>query len=230
MDRQWREGPREPRRPRELSVHQRLLAAARELFAAKGYERVSTASIARQAGTSESQLIKHFGSKEGLLEAVFDEGWHALDHSVRQALVGLASPLERFLALSGAFISALGRDRQLRNLLLLEGRRIRKHGRQVVLSTGFRRFVGQVDEVLREMEAAGQLRPDVHREAVRSALMGAVEGLLRDQLMAESTGYPATYGKKQLLAAFTVMVGSFLEPSAARVLARDEGADQATRG
>src|SRR5688572_7518797 len=50
------------------SSHDRILAAAKHLFATRGYESSSTVAIARAAGTSESQLMKHFGSKEGLLE------------------------------------------------------------------------------------------------------------------------------------------------------------------
>src|SRR5690242_21901453 len=64
--------------PSTVSSHDRILMAAKRLFASRGYENTSTVAIARQAGTSESQLMKHFGSKEGLLEAVFDEGWGRL--------------------------------------------------------------------------------------------------------------------------------------------------------
>ena len=50
----------------------RLLAAGKSLFARLGYEFTSTATIARDAGTSESQLIRYFGSKAGLLETIFE--------------------------------------------------------------------------------------------------------------------------------------------------------------
>ena len=56
----------------DLSSHDRILLAARSLFSSDGYENTTTSAIARRAGTSESQLIKHFGSKEGLLEAILD--------------------------------------------------------------------------------------------------------------------------------------------------------------
>ena len=46
-----------------LSSHDRILAAAKRLFASQGYEATSTMAIARLAGTSESQMMKHFGSK-----------------------------------------------------------------------------------------------------------------------------------------------------------------------
>ena len=42
----------------------------------------------------------------------------------------------------------------------------------VVLSPGYLKFVGMVDEVLHQMAASGALKPDVAPEAVRSAIMG----------------------------------------------------------
>ena len=50
---------------------ERILHAAKILFAVSGFENTSTISIARQSQTSESQIIKHFGTTEGLLEAIF---------------------------------------------------------------------------------------------------------------------------------------------------------------
>jgi len=67
----------------ELSSHDRILRAAKRLFAQNGYENTSTVAIARDAGTSESQLMKHFGSKQGLLVAFrawLDERRPALLH------------------------------------------------------------------------------------------------------------------------------------------------------
>jgi AcrR family transcriptional regulator len=52
-------------------IRERIREAAQALFAERGDEPASTAAICRLAGTSESQLIKHFGIKRGVLEAVF---------------------------------------------------------------------------------------------------------------------------------------------------------------
>jgi AcrR family transcriptional regulator len=53
----------------------RILDAAKALFSIRGYEQTTTARIARQAGTSESQVVKHFETKEGVLETIFNQGW-----------------------------------------------------------------------------------------------------------------------------------------------------------
>src|SRR3954451_24934838 len=84
----------------ELSSHDRILQAGRELFAEVGYENTTTSAIARRAGTSESQLIKHFGSKEGLLEGIFDRAWQRMAQGVSQVQDGGAPPLERLRGLT----------------------------------------------------------------------------------------------------------------------------------
>ncbi|HEY7216716.1 MAG TPA: TetR/AcrR family transcriptional regulator, partial [Thermoanaerobaculia bacterium] len=177
--------------PAELSSHDRILQAGRELFAGDGYENTTTSAIARKAGTSESQLIKHFGSKEGLLEAIYDQAWQRMSRGLSQIQESAKSPFDKLRALTELMIGALERDREISTLMLLEGRRIRKHGHLVLLTRGFQQVLGVVDGLLKEMHASGMLRQDLNPEAVRSALLGTFEGLLRDQLLAERANYPA---------------------------------------
>ncbi|MES1241025.1 MAG: TetR/AcrR family transcriptional regulator [Acidobacteriota bacterium] len=193
----------------ELSSHDRILFSARNLFSSQGYENATTSAIARMAGTSESQLIKHFGSKEGLLAAVFDRAWQSVSEKLARVLAQCETPFDRLQALAGLMIDALEEDRDLRVLMLLEGRRIRKHGAMVVLTEGFLRMVGTIDRLLEEMKEAGQLRPDLNVQAVRSALIGAFEGLLRDQILAERGNYPASYNSEELRAAFSLFLNCF---------------------
>ncbi|MFS8866770.1 TetR/AcrR family transcriptional regulator [Synechococcus sp. H65.1] len=55
------------------SSRQRLLKAARELFVRQGIAQTTTRQIADLAGVHEVTLFRHFGSKQGLLLAVFAE-------------------------------------------------------------------------------------------------------------------------------------------------------------
>jgi AcrR family transcriptional regulator len=196
--------------PAELSSHDRILQAGRELFAGDGYENTTTSAIARKAGTSESQLIKHFGSKEGLLEAIYDQAWQRMSRGLGQILESRQPPFDKLRALTELMIGALERDREISTLMLLEGRRIRKHGHLVLLTRGFQQVLGVVDGLLKEMHEAGMLRQDLNPEAVRSALLGTFEGLLRDQLLAERASYPAHYDGAELRAVFRAVLECFL--------------------
>jgi AcrR family transcriptional regulator len=191
-----------------ISSHDRILQSAKHLFATRGYENTSTVAIARAAGTSESQLIKHFGSKEGLLEAIFDNGWERMSGAF-PALQPIASPAERLEALLEMILSALERDSELKQLMLLEGRRIRKEGHMVLLTGGYQRLVQMADGMLAEMRSKGELRDDVEPQAVRSALMGMQESMMRDQVLAERMGFPAKFKTEDLRKIFHITLGAF---------------------
>jgi AcrR family transcriptional regulator len=55
-----------------LSNNDKLLLAAIDLIAEKGYNGTSTQEIATEAGLSEKTLFRHFGSKQNLLEMAFN--------------------------------------------------------------------------------------------------------------------------------------------------------------
>ncbi len=179
---------------------ERLLEAAKALFAERGYEATSTATICRLAGTSESQLIKHFRSKQGILEAIFEYAWEQINPAVRLATESLPSPREKFKITVEMVLNFLAKDLQLRTLFLLEGRRIRDDGKLVVLVPGFLEFVKIVDEILQQIADHGELAGHVHPQALRSALMGAIEGLLRDKILAATSHFPATYSDSDIRA------------------------------
>lgn len=190
----------------EISCHDRILLSARSLFSSQGYENATTSAIARMAGTSESQLIKHFGNKEGLLGAIFDRSWQRVSDGLAQVLARCETPFDKLRALAELMIDALESDKDLAVLMLLEGRRIRKHGSLVVLTEGFLQMVATLDRLLTEMREAGQLQPGLNVQAVRSALIGAFEGLLRDQILAERGNYPASYDSTELRTAFSLFL------------------------
>jgi hypothetical protein len=107
----------------------------------------------------------------------------------------------------------LNRDQNLTQLLLFEGRRIRKDRRLMLAAEGFLSFVRKIDAILEEMQAAGQLRRGLNMQAVRSGLMGILEGLLRDQILGAESGYPASYSDLQMLETFNYLFSGLLARS-----------------
>jgi AcrR family transcriptional regulator len=62
-----------------------LLQAALTLFAARGYDAVGVQEVAEAAGVAKPTLYHFFGSKLGLLEALFSEYGSKLDTRVAEA-------------------------------------------------------------------------------------------------------------------------------------------------
>ena len=65
---------------------EQLIAVARELFSAKGFEGTSVEEIAAQAGVSKPVVYEHFGGKEGAYAVVVDRETRALHDAIRGAL------------------------------------------------------------------------------------------------------------------------------------------------
>jgi TetR/AcrR family transcriptional regulator, transcriptional repressor of aconitase len=189
------------RRPKTLALpasRDRIRDSAKSLFAERGFDKTTTAAICRLAGTSQSQLIKHFVDKQGVLNAIFEEAWEQINPAVQLATESMASPRDKLRMLIEMVLGFLEKDRALRSLFLLEGRRIRGDGQMVVLVSGFLEFVKTVDEILEELAAKNELAGDVNPQAFRSGLMGMIEGMLRDQLLSRTSKFPAAYNEADI--------------------------------
>ena len=196
----------------QLSSHERILTAAKHLFARNGYENTSTVAIAREAGTSESQLMKHFGSKQGLLTAIFERGWMGMSERVRTAQ-SAGSPPDRLFGVLEAVAIELENDADLKDLMMLESRRVRKDNRDVLTSQGFQQFAEMLAGILGEMRDRGEIRGDVKLEAVRAAYLGMMEGMLREQVVAKRSGVQATYTFEDVRKVLEVLVMAFSAPA-----------------
>jgi len=182
------------------SSHERIREAAKSLFAKEGYETATTAGICRLAGTSQSQLIKHFTGKQGVLEAIFENAWEQVNPAIRLAVEKVTSPAEKLKLVADMVLSFFERDHELRAIFLLEARRMRGDGHLIVYVPGYLEFVKMLDEIVQALATEGHLSPQIHPHALRSALMGAFEGLLRDRMLARRSHVPAGYSEEDMRA------------------------------
>ena len=194
----------------ELSSHDRILRAAKRLFAQSGYENTSTVAIAREAGTSESQLMKHFGSKQGLLVAIFDRGWASMNERIKT--INHDSPSDRLLNVLKAISVELENDPELKVLSALESRRVRKDSNEVVLTRGSHQYRELLDRILVDMQNEGQIRRDVNLDAVLAAIVGMAEGMWRDQVIAGRSEMRANYSFHDMEKVLEILIGAFQDP------------------
>ena len=102
------------------TTRERILGAALEVFAGKGYHRASVDDIVRASATSKGAVYHHFPNKEAVFLALVD------DFAERLALAVAAAVGDRHGALAkveGALTAALAtfaRNERLARLILLE--------------------------------------------------------------------------------------------------------------
>ena len=93
--------------PRRVSPEQhaeerrRLLGVASALLQAEGPDALSNRRIAKAAGTTTMTIYSRFGGKDGILDALFEEGVDRI--AAAQDSVAPAAPLDELLALVLAY-------------------------------------------------------------------------------------------------------------------------------
>jgi AcrR family transcriptional regulator len=106
---------------RRAETRARLLAAARTVFAQRGYHAASLDLISERAGCTKGALYHHFGSKEGLLLALLDQQVSGRLAQARAPDRGPPSekmPFDReFTLLFLEFVCAAARNPKLRRRL-----------------------------------------------------------------------------------------------------------------
>lgn len=151
------------RPPGESKTRERILEAALELFAARGFAGTSIRRIARAVGITEGGLYAHFPSKQAVFETLFREAGPAV---VTAAV--LAHEVERGQG-PEVFVRALIRDvlaawaepraRKFAGVALREGTLGTAEGAPS-LTAGIAEALREVGAALRPWAAAGLIRSD----------------------------------------------------------------------
>lgn len=113
-----------PLRPEVVAHHQRqrILAAAAEVFAERGYRRVSVADIVKAAAIARGRFYDHFSSKEDCFFGLYDAAAATAVAAVGEAC---ADPSKEFPDRVGAgidtLLSRIEADRDLARACIVEG-------------------------------------------------------------------------------------------------------------
>jgi AcrR family transcriptional regulator len=95
--------PSERREQARQATREQILDAARELFAASGYEAVSMRKIAERVGYSAPALYLHFTDKQALVRELCLVDFLSLSQAMRE-IAGEPNPIERLRRIGYAYV------------------------------------------------------------------------------------------------------------------------------
>src|ERR1700674_1740506 len=107
---------------RSAATRASLVAAARSLFAERGFGRVGTETIARAAGVTRGALYHQFADKTELFEAVYEAIEQDLAGRLgeRLATSGASDPIEVMRLGAEEWLDACG-EQEVQQIVLLDG-------------------------------------------------------------------------------------------------------------
>ncbi len=169
--------------PREMK-RRRILRAAVEVFAEKGYFAARMTDVAHRAEVADGTLYLYFEGKEHLLVSIFDEMLGGFIDQLKAEIQGLADPMEKLKIMIRLHLEALGRDRALAHVMQIETRHSRRF---MSLFTRGRlgEYLGLFRRIIEEGQELGRFRRDIKPRVATMVVFGAVDELVTSWLLAD---------------------------------------------
>jgi AcrR family transcriptional regulator len=143
---------------KSASTRAKIIAAARRLFAASGYDGTSTESVLEATKLSRGALYHHFENKEALFTAVLEAVEVDITARTARTPAGITDPVE---ALRVAFDSFLDQacEAEVRQIVLIDAHSV--VGWQKWREIEGRHGLGRLKQALTVIAAAGRVREDM---------------------------------------------------------------------
>ena len=152
-----------------------ILQAAVHTFAAKGYHTCRVSDIATEAGVAYGLVYHYFGSKESLLEAIFEETWGAMLGTI-SSVGQLDDPAaEQVRKVTEIVLRTWKRDPDLVRVLVREVTRSAHLERE---SDEIERAFEALQRIVERGQEAGEFRRDLDPRLVATIWYGALEEVL----------------------------------------------------
>jgi len=156
----------------------RIITAARDEFARRGFDGARVDQIARRAGVNKQLLFYYFHSKRGLFNTVLTRGAAELEQALASLAIGGDGPLDRLAAALAAQFDFLAAHPDLVTLLTQAGRSDARP---------FAPAIKRLVILIAEGQGLGQVRDDVDPHvAAAQALVLMVAYLGLESLIAAS--------------------------------------------
>ena len=151
----------------QAGTSDRILDAALASFGGRGYEATSLDALAATLGVRKQTILHHFGSKQGLLDALVDRSAGELADALERALLKAGPGFDRIEALVRAVFRLAARRPELLGLL----REVSRLGPPAAtrLADALEPLVERARSFLEAEMASGTMRPQDARLLLLSA-------------------------------------------------------------
>lgn len=168
--------------PRGGEKYDRILEAAIEVVAEKGFQYARIADIASRAGVADGTVYLYFNNKDHILRAAIDSAFEQFSSRVRAAMAADANPIEQLKAIARLHIETLVNRRNLAVILQMQIRQSEKFLEQFSHES-FVDYIHLVRESIRNGQRDGLIRADISDRVAALCLFGALDEMISSWLI-----------------------------------------------
>lgn len=178
--------PETPTLSRGGEKYDRILQAAIEVIAEKGFHHARISDIASRAGVADGTVYLYFENKDHILRAAIASAFQQFSDRVAEALKLVESPLEKLGVVARLHIETLLNNRSLAVILQTEVRQSAKFMEQFSHQY-FVDYINLVREIIRQGQQQQSIRAGISDRIAALALFGTLDEMISSWLY---TGRP----------------------------------------
>ena len=188
---------------------EQIVMAGWQCVAREGFHKTTMADVVRESGLSAGAVYGYFRSKDEIIAAIADRAVGTVDE-LFDAMIARPTPQTpseaiRILTSQAVVLAELPEGDVTRVALQVWGEALRNSEIHATVAEKYTRIRGRCAELVRRMQVAGHVDPDVDPELVSQVLFGLLPGFLVQRLILGDVS-PDSYadGLEALLAGASV--------------------------
>ncbi|NOZ95634.1 MAG: TetR/AcrR family transcriptional regulator [Acidobacteria bacterium] len=164
---------------------EKILRAAIEVFAKRGYFSSRMTDVAHRANVADGTLYLYFDGKEDLLQSIFDHVLTLFIERVQDEVEVVEDPVEKLRLLIRRHLELLGGDPALAQVLQIE---IRHSRRFLALATRGKlgEYLNLIRGIIEEGQSLGRFRHDISAGLATQMVFGSVDELVMSWVLQDS--------------------------------------------
>ncbi len=166
----------EKEKPAQKDKKERILSAAEEIFANKGFLSATISDIAKQAEVAHGTIYEYFKNKEDLLHLVLEEGLNKGCLGTLPHLFHQITPLERLERFIRNHFSVILADRRFLKLYITHVL-FNPLFQQSKACKGHRRYIQEFEKIIDDGKTEGSFRSDINTRVFRNTFLGITNHL-----------------------------------------------------
>ncbi len=179
----------------------RILKAAVQIFARKGFYNSKVAEVARQAGVADGTIYLYFKNKDEILISIFEEEMGNFIAGIKSEVFaeeGSVSRLKKFIHTHLQFV------RKNPNLAQVFQVELRQSNRFIKEYTGskLKEYLDVIGTLIIQGQEEGSIRQDIHPGLVKRALFGALDEIATEWVLSRGGNHDLDESAEQVARIF----------------------------
>lgn len=196
----------------KISLRERILTAAREIFFERGFYNTTTREIAQKAGTSESGIFRIFTSKYEILMAVYNLSWQQINKKIESEMKESDVPEKKILCIAKTVFELYEEDKMCMSFIIMNTGNtdtlILDKKENSIISEENLHYIDRLQRVCKEYAGTGSMPKLLTEYTLCEGVMSLIEGVLLGWYLADnSSDYPYRLSMQDALNMCKVFLG-----------------------